>query len=465
MEISIKSEPLAPPTPSPPADPHQMKRLRYMVNDVPMDHHLIVESSTTSPPDGQTAICEVCQDLSDGLHFSVYTCRACAAFFRRTVSLKLEYTCRSDGRCPIEKSARNMCRSCRFTKCMNVGMQAGAVQMSRDGIGKRRDGNKQSPGNGNATSVIVRKAIDPNRPSSSEGFYKEYSPVSGVAGITLQQAFLPMRHEQMRILPKMQEGYNHFLSIRKATHSLVENDSLTQMFQKNELSLRPSHFESSKKVCQMEAHLVTDIVNSYFYPFCELPFTDKVLMFKNFFCYLSQTDRAFQSYKNFGSNPNDDRLIMPDGGYIKLSDLESFYANAESVKASPTDAANIFRPAMQYILDVIIGHMRRIRLSDTEYICILGLFLWSEGVAGITPETLTMIHDTQAALFADLHIYYRSLGLEGSQITTKTGLLMMLMPKLTRSVVMMRENFELAELFNVFEADVCCKSFKNSSVD
>lgn len=36
---------------------------------------------------------------------------------------------------------------------------------------------------------------------------------------------------------------------------------------------------------------------------------------------------------------DDDRLIMPDGGYIKLSDLESFYANAESVKASPTDAA------------------------------------------------------------------------------------------------------------------------------
>lgn len=27
-------------------------------------------------------------------------------------------------------------------------------------------------------------------------------------------------------------------------------------------------------------------------------------MFKNFFCYLSQTDRAFQSYKNFGSNPS-----------------------------------------------------------------------------------------------------------------------------------------------------------------
>lgn len=39
---------------------------------------------------------------------------------------------------------------------------------------------------------------------------------------------------------------------------------------------------------------------SYYKLICNL----QVLMFKNFFCYLSQTDRAFQSYKNFGSNPS-----------------------------------------------------------------------------------------------------------------------------------------------------------------
>lgn len=47
--------------------------------------------------------CVVCGDESDGLHFGQYTCRACAAFFRRTVSLKLQYTCKHDGQCEIEK--------------------------------------------------------------------------------------------------------------------------------------------------------------------------------------------------------------------------------------------------------------------------------------------------------------------------------------------------------------------------
>ncbi|GMS93093.1 hypothetical protein PENTCL1PPCAC_15268, partial [Pristionchus entomophagus] len=206
-------------------------------------------------------------------------------------------------------------------------------------------------------------------------------------------------------------------------------------------------------------------VDSKDYPFCELSAEDKVPMFKNFFAYFTQIDRAFQSYKTFGADPNDNRLLMPDGGYIKLSDLESFYVNAESLKSSPAEAASMFRPEMRYILNVIIGHMRKIQLSDTEYIGILGLFLWSETVSGISPETLGMIHETQAVIFSDLHIYYKSLGLEESQITTKMGLLMILLPKLTRSVVMMRENYELAELFNVFEADDCCRSFKSAIVD
>ena len=49
-------------------------------------------------------LCVVCDDDSDGLHFGQHTCRACAAFFRRTVSLKLDYTCKHDGNCEIVKS-------------------------------------------------------------------------------------------------------------------------------------------------------------------------------------------------------------------------------------------------------------------------------------------------------------------------------------------------------------------------
>lgn len=36
---------------------------------------------------------------------------------------------------------------------------------------------------------------------------------------------------------------------------------------------------------------------------------------------------------------NDDRLIMPDGGYLRLSELEKFYENNTLVRGDPQQVA------------------------------------------------------------------------------------------------------------------------------
>uniref|UniRef100_A0AC35UAD6 Nuclear receptor domain-containing protein n=1 Tax=Rhabditophanes sp. KR3021 TaxID=114890 RepID=A0AC35UAD6_9BILA len=56
----------------------------------------------------------------------VNACRACSSFFKRTITLKLDYRCRrnDNGNCPINASigGTKMCRYCRFQKCQSVGM-------------------------------------------------------------------------------------------------------------------------------------------------------------------------------------------------------------------------------------------------------------------------------------------------------------------------------------------------------
>lgn len=101
----------------------------------------------------QQHTCVVCGDESDGLHFGQFTCRACAAFFRRTVSLKLQYTCKRENHCEVDKAARNMCRACRYQKCLQMGMMTSAVQHARDGIGKRaKSAHKLSTGGSHSQS-------------------------------------------------------------------------------------------------------------------------------------------------------------------------------------------------------------------------------------------------------------------------------------------------------------------------
>ncbi|VDM29847.1 unnamed protein product, partial [Toxocara canis] len=155
-----------------------------------------------------------------------------------------------------------------------------------------------------------------------------------------------------------------------------------------------------------------------------------IVLFKNFFSYYTNSDRAFQSYRAFGRDPNNDRLLMPDGGYIKMSELEKFYENTINCKADPMEAARIFRPVMTFIVNAIVGHMRRIEMSEYEYVAMLGMFLWNDALSNIAKETIEVVWSTRSAIFEDLHIHYRSRGLSDIQASVKLGNLMLLIPKI-----------------------------------
>ncbi|ULT87319.1 hypothetical protein L3Y34_006843 [Caenorhabditis briggsae] len=76
--------------------------------------------------------CGVCGEPADSVHFGAHSCRACAAFFRRrVVSGKLNPKCRCAGRCNTHNQLlRRLCPSCRYEKCVQIGMRTCAV-MSR----------------------------------------------------------------------------------------------------------------------------------------------------------------------------------------------------------------------------------------------------------------------------------------------------------------------------------------------
>ncbi|KAK0069285.1 retinoic acid receptor RXR-alpha-B [Biomphalaria pfeifferi] len=96
------------------------------------------DTGLDSDSENNIGACLICGDRASGYHYSVYSCEGCKGFFKRTVQKSLQYICKDQSMCFINKFSRNSCQFCRFQKCLNMGMRRDAVREDRSPGGKHR---------------------------------------------------------------------------------------------------------------------------------------------------------------------------------------------------------------------------------------------------------------------------------------------------------------------------------------
>ncbi|XP_038154420.1 nuclear receptor subfamily 1, group H, member 5 [Cyprinodon tularosa] len=92
----------------------------------PAGLHLVRRSrmGSVGKSKGQDELCVVCGDKASGYHYNALTCEGCKGFFRRSVTKKAVYHCKSGGSCEMDMYMRRKCQDCRLRKCRAVGMLA-----------------------------------------------------------------------------------------------------------------------------------------------------------------------------------------------------------------------------------------------------------------------------------------------------------------------------------------------------
>ncbi len=77
--------------------------------------------------------CAVCQSASSGIHFGATTCEGCKGFFRRMIKERSpdDYKCLEQNNCEVNSFTRNICRACRFRKCLMAGMSIDGSRIGR----------------------------------------------------------------------------------------------------------------------------------------------------------------------------------------------------------------------------------------------------------------------------------------------------------------------------------------------
>lgn len=86
-----------------------------------------------SPTGGRPAkVCGVCGDRAKSYHFGGISCDSCKAFFRRSVQNGARFQCPYEGCCRITVASRKCCQSCRFKKCLSIGMEQSWVMTEQE---------------------------------------------------------------------------------------------------------------------------------------------------------------------------------------------------------------------------------------------------------------------------------------------------------------------------------------------
>ncbi|XP_070179456.1 probable nuclear hormone receptor HR3 isoform X2 [Littorina saxatilis] len=105
-------------------------------------YHKCLQLSMYYPGEGKRTVsslrvqgipCRVCGAPSSGFHFGALTCEGCKGFFRRMVKEREPgmYKCSSGGSCEISTHTRNMCKACRYQKCITNGMSVEGSRIGR----------------------------------------------------------------------------------------------------------------------------------------------------------------------------------------------------------------------------------------------------------------------------------------------------------------------------------------------
>lgn len=387
----------------------------------PMESSSFNSSSSTA----EKKNCAVCREEGDGYHFGAEACRACAAFFRRSVSLDKKYLCRGSNDCDIAANIRCMCRACRFTKCLEVGMNPAGVQQRRDTIGKRDI-----------------KAESPNLSFFQALAMVETTPTTSIPSPLVDDLPLSFNGE-MPILTKMRVNYRKMDNARLVIHR-KDGQSLFK-----EKAPKAVNYKEAAEQSIREVNLVADWIAWCFGEFVNLPIDQKKVLFRNFYTPFSMLEGAFLCHINDTSNA----IIFPSGDYIDIENLDKFFYDPDAEQPMTADEINkccrMFQPSFELHRRSLILPMMTEKVDVFEFFALCTLLFWDFGLDDQTDDCMKIGKYVKDQVMKELAFYLRNAKkLEEPAIRVAT--LLTLLPALQRSVRRFQEDIEITSVFNIY---------------
>ncbi|CAI5452677.1 unnamed protein product [Caenorhabditis angaria] len=366
--------------------------------------------------------CSICDDSAHGTHFGVLSCRACAAFFRRTIVMKKKYICKKN------HSLKQQCKFCRFQKCLKLGMTDDNVKLNYD-------------------TVIHTTKAPAN--TKKEVTYELETNKKGETRVKLDISELLKRVQKLLYSYKPPEFPKEFTSLQKMNLALIEyrrihsSNIITFV---SEISMREILGTSNDQLKSIAKFLIISE------PYNHLSVNDKMKMLKCIWVQFKRLERYCSTAHIFGKRMYTERIVTIIPGVaaciddLKIEAAHFIYRRAESMKFQ-------MRDYNEKMMEEVAKPIVELELTPTEIAFMLTRMSWQVAGKQLQGDVLEKSEIALEKLDNDLHFYY----MNEVKVVNYASRLIKIMNVLSslQKIHYDRQNFmDLIRIFDAISVDV-----------
>uniref|UniRef100_A0A7E4UX47 Nuclear receptor domain-containing protein n=1 Tax=Panagrellus redivivus TaxID=6233 RepID=A0A7E4UX47_PANRE len=396
-----------------------------------------MHSMTVDYDNADCEICLVCGGPTRGLHFQVNACRACAAFYRRSVKSKLVYRCqRGTGRCDLKTkiNGKPLCRYCRMKKCAEIGMRLDATDIGHESTTSSPLDKApysvphiEHQFSGSVVRVEGKRVIYDANPlihTIKENLKKDTTnSFYGIAGVKLS--------------PLQRMAYEIATFISHYTPNIADVEVISEIVSNGSMRFQEEYLLKLVHICTSCEHFV------------KLEHSQKFLMFRHFWGAFQNIERAYQTMMLFGHEVTDTRFLIE---YNKAMDIGRTKLLAYG-DVDNEELKRVFEPVKERMFCYLLNPMKALRptLFEISYIALNCLWCCVD-LTDITSDTYQTSEEVLQRSANELHNYY-TYDMKLPNYAARHAALIRLISTTEALRRSRKDAFILAKFFNVIQFD------------
>ncbi|CAO4368483.1 unnamed protein product [Caenorhabditis nigoni] len=433
-------------------------------------HHHESDWNNSTSSSQQQKECTICGAPSNGYHFNAASCSACAAFFRRTVTLNRNFVCSHQNLCRVNYAMRVICRACRYQKCLSMGMERSAVQPRRDcNAGRRKimyNNNMKalSPPPPQTTVIqgatVIFKDEQIYEESSPEVHYAQSYSSSISEEITLSPKIsvdMSLQFEAEQVLEDLLREERLFNERRKllyCSNSCISN--LITNENSNEIpyslsDLQPLTFAGIQKHIRPQILVIYEWLRGWRH-FELLNTRDRMIFLRRCVLYHTILDPSYLSYR-LGLP---EKFVMFNGMYVGAQAGDKTGWEDEKDCISSDLKIKLYRPLMERLVNEVCVSMKAINLSFTEFVLLKALVSFKSSISAccdVSEPLKKFMNSYMDSILRALNIHYQSLGMSKDEIAQRIGNVILMMSSIFAVGMECLESHQKIQFFDLWQLD------------